>query len=867
MASFSLVGLGGGGGAATHKGLVGHGGGGDAATHKPVAGAHALHAAVADATRVSELAAGRIQAGFRGHVVRAELDSIHRRNMKEHGLRRLHIRRYTLCKPWRHAISVMLALDVWLKDDENVKVREKNDKKHVEDATKKNKVVFEVKNYEELRKVEMSKQGDESMYTMDALSKRRHCRIHPKVVNAINSWWDHFSENNDEGKEVVKCEAYAIMNMALDLVINHDAGLDDFEMVEIAGENFVDDAHGQLDLDRSLFFEAVFELADIWTPTIDPDHYEKFLGQLLGKVEDEISRNGQRLSKLAKVVVADVKSGKYDRSGSLVDKDGRKLTRGADGTLRYAETGNLVQKVQLARSTSLSWDHATKHLDPIHGPHKKLDASSGRWIDVMASNEDGDRLKARNGNLGDNGGRDSNGDDAQESWQPQNTGDLGPDPAVLPGTQLLRPFDENNFQKGPWKAGDAASSMDTLAGDLGPNGVVMSINHYGTPWRNSGAVQDESSIRWIPQGDGKNEEQKALEAIKGTSGQPNEMDRMIGAGHINLDPYVRPDVNWETDPDRQFLPGASKASRVHGARGKNANTSADTDVVVAFESKEFNLPDKLAEMAEQRAAKGPVIRAKKSDGRIQSARAKKNDKEHIILADVNETDVPPNYRPSIDPLINKVASPIVELMKEREMRRKMAKKAQENMIIALEPKALISDPAKKSAFKSSFYRSDANEESTSKFRRRIQSARLPNSSSRSSKKQMNSDEAAGALSARPHHVTPYQKRLEEEEGRRKALKLPPLNTPKKREYVDVLHPSRPTIVSDEVRLPPIDEGVYLREEINKAVNQARLETEEAARLKMEQMKQEMADREAAMMRRMEEVEAALIAMKAAQISR
>ena len=227
MASFGLVGLGGGGDAATHKGLVGHGGGGDAATHKPVAGAHALHAAVADATRVSELAAGRIQAGFRGHVVRAELDSIRRRNMKAHGLRRLHIRRYTLCKPWRHAISVMLALDVWLKDDENVKVREKNDKRHVEDATKKNKVVFEVKNYEELRKVEMSKQGDESMYTMDALSKRRHCRIHPKVVNAINSWWDHFSENNEEGKEVVKCEAYAIMNMALDLVINHDAGLDD----------------------------------------------------------------------------------------------------------------------------------------------------------------------------------------------------------------------------------------------------------------------------------------------------------------------------------------------------------------------------------------------------------------------------------------------------------------------------------------------------------------------------------------------------------------------------------------------------------------------------------------------------------------
>ena len=36
---------------------------------------------------------------------------------------------------------------------------------------------------------------------------------------------------------------------------------------------------------------------------------------------------------------------------------------------------------------------------------------------------------------------------------------------------------------------------------------------------------------------------------------------------------------------------------------------------------------------------------------------------------------------------------------------------------------------------------------------------------------------------------------------------------------------------------------------------------------VKQMKQEMADREAAMMRRMEEVEAALIAMKAAQISR
>ena len=49
-------------------------------------------------------------------------------------------------------------------------------------------------------------------------------------------------------------------------------------------ENWVADSKGASYLDESRFFEAVFELADVWVDSIDGDEYADFLERVLSQL-------------------------------------------------------------------------------------------------------------------------------------------------------------------------------------------------------------------------------------------------------------------------------------------------------------------------------------------------------------------------------------------------------------------------------------------------------------------------------------------------------------------------------------------------------------------------------------------------------
>ena len=57
------------------------------------------------------------------------------------------------------------------------------------------------------------------------------------------------------------------------------------EEAEAAAEDdWASDSKGQETLSREAFMDAIFELADMWTKTIDPHEYVEFLGTLFGRL-------------------------------------------------------------------------------------------------------------------------------------------------------------------------------------------------------------------------------------------------------------------------------------------------------------------------------------------------------------------------------------------------------------------------------------------------------------------------------------------------------------------------------------------------------------------------------------------------------
>lgn len=107
-------------------------------------------------------------------------------------------------------------------------------------------------------------QRDDELYTPENLRRRAALKHHPKVQRQINRIWALLQKNEDGrlGKEQY-CELF----IRLCKVLNADFDLED--AIEVVEEDFIQDAQGEDALTYDLFYQSLFELADIWVPTID----------------------------------------------------------------------------------------------------------------------------------------------------------------------------------------------------------------------------------------------------------------------------------------------------------------------------------------------------------------------------------------------------------------------------------------------------------------------------------------------------------------------------------------------------------------------------------------------------------------------
>ena len=148
--------------------------------------------------------------------------------------------------------------------------------------------VMSVKSVEELERTPLWKQGDASLNTNDKLIQRAELRHHPDITAELQNWWvvaqqsmrsvhgDEYSATSATRDEYVKISRLLCKSMMQDFDSN--------EAERIAQEDFLHDAQGNATISREQFMDALFELADLWTKTIEPQEYVDFLHTLFLRI-------------------------------------------------------------------------------------------------------------------------------------------------------------------------------------------------------------------------------------------------------------------------------------------------------------------------------------------------------------------------------------------------------------------------------------------------------------------------------------------------------------------------------------------------------------------------------------------------------
>ena len=315
------------------------------------------HAAREDLHK-QEQAATKMESAYRGYAVRSELERCKKANSMKRGILRLHVStRGHAFKRLQGASRIVAAFRADHFDSDK---RIRRDLKAYKEAVDSGTVVVDVESTEQLEKIPLRVQGNEHMYSTENLTERRHCRKDFGVGSEIEKWWGRFHELT-EFKDGMLIEEYCVMNIALHLVLS-DPDATDANLVQTAAEDWVADSESDFAIDRTSFFDAIFELADIWTHSTSPHEYIAFLRVIRESVERILQTHGERIFRLALKAKEMLISGKcgslsahfLERRGKTYDRLGRELTRtrmpredrseysdamwcGEDGTPHYFE--------------------------------------------------------------------------------------------------------------------------------------------------------------------------------------------------------------------------------------------------------------------------------------------------------------------------------------------------------------------------------------------------------------------------------------------------------------------------------------------------------------------------------------------------
>ena len=186
------------------------------------------------------------------------------------------------------------------------------------------------------QKVDIRRQGNLDMYSDTALRQRTSLREHPEIKACCHRWWScliiPIIDKDRSG--TISREEYLIFHKCLNLALMHEEQdrvissrpMGSAAATRLALEDWEHDAAGGKRIEAGRFEIAMFELADLWTDTTDPQEYVDFLDWLFAQMVTAMSKfpnlsESQRVSlrfqKRRQRLVADAKRAKTARLASI----------------------------------------------------------------------------------------------------------------------------------------------------------------------------------------------------------------------------------------------------------------------------------------------------------------------------------------------------------------------------------------------------------------------------------------------------------------------------------------------------------------------------------------------------------------------
>lgn len=119
------------------------------------------------------------------------------------------------------------------------------------------------------------------MYTTEALAVRERLRHDPVVVRVAREFWSTFgkafSESRDDDQRLLNRLTYVDFHMRLVRALYPPDALTDEASRRLAVDDWASDSRGATRMNFKEFRAALYEIADLWTPSLDASDYVYFL--------------------------------------------------------------------------------------------------------------------------------------------------------------------------------------------------------------------------------------------------------------------------------------------------------------------------------------------------------------------------------------------------------------------------------------------------------------------------------------------------------------------------------------------------------------------------------------------------------------
>jgi hypothetical protein len=140
-----------------------------------------------------------------------------------------------------------------------------------------------------LRFIPYYTQGNLDLYSDENIRKRMSLKLDKTIGKIIQHWWNASVKIKNKPNKISKITYLSLAMAIYTVMMPDDAGKTLEDARKNSERDWRIDSRGNIYMDYPLFFDAIFELADVWCETTDREEYILFLDILFQKVYMDIT--------------------------------------------------------------------------------------------------------------------------------------------------------------------------------------------------------------------------------------------------------------------------------------------------------------------------------------------------------------------------------------------------------------------------------------------------------------------------------------------------------------------------------------------------------------------------------------------------